>query len=203
MTLTALLTLMGLQALIAISPGPAAIVTIKTAAASGVRAGLMLSLGLAIAIAIWATTALAGLAVIFEVAPFLQTGLRILGAGFLIWIGLSMIRHAREPLPVAQAARAVASGRLLRLGIVTNLANPKALAYFTAVFVTIMPADPSLMAAALTLGVIFAIEFAWYATLRIVFSRAAPARAYQRAKTQLDRIFGGLVTLLGARIAYN
>ena len=45
MALSAFLTLIGLQALIAMSPGPAAVITIKTSAATGGKAGLMVSLG--------------------------------------------------------------------------------------------------------------------------------------------------------------
>lgn len=203
MTLAALLTLMGLQVLIAISPGPAAVLTIKTAAASGMRSGLLVSLGLALAIVIWAAGAIAGLSVVFEVAPYLQTGLRIIGALFLIWIGIAMVRHASAPMPDAKAAVSKTALSLVRLGVVTNLANPKALAYFAAVFVGIMPQAPSVASVAITLCVIFVIEFGWYATLSIVFSRPSPRRVYIRAKSILDRIFGGLIAALGARIAYN
>jgi len=201
MTLGALLTLMGLQALIAMSPGPAGVLTIKTAAAQGIRAGLALSFGLAFAIVIWATAALAGLSVVFEVAPYLQTTLRLIGAAFLIWIGIGMFRHAKAPMADIGTASEKGLLALARLGLWTNLANPKALAYFAAVFVGLMPEDPSWGWGALILGVIFAIEFAWYAALSLVFSRPAPRRAYIRAKGWLDRIFGTLIMGLGARIA--
>ncbi|MDX8348748.1 LysE family transporter [Cognatiyoonia sp. IB215446] len=203
MTWAAILTLAGLQALIAISPGPAAVVTIKTAASQGVKAGLALSFGLASAILIWASAALAGLSIVFEVAPYLQTSLRVAGGLFLIWIGWSMWRHARTPLPDPVAAPAIGAARLVRLGLLTNLANPKALAYFAAVFVGIMPADPTFAMALTILTVIFVIEFAWYAALSIAFSRPSPRRAYQRGKMHIDRAFGGILALLGARIAYN
>jgi len=203
MTWAAILTLAGLQALIAISPGPAAVVTIKTAASQGVKAGLALSFGLACAILIWASAALAGLSIVFEVAPYLQTSLRIVGGLFLIWIGWTMWRHARTPLPDPGAAPAIGAARLLRLGLLTNLTNPKALAYFAAVFVGIMPADPNFAMALTILAVIFVVELAWYAALSIAFSRPSPRRAYQRGKTFIDRTFGGIVALLGARIAYH
>ncbi|MEJ8560377.1 LysE family transporter [Yoonia sp. GPGPB17] len=203
MAVSALLTLIGLQALIAMSPGPAAVITIKTAAANGVKAGFFVSLGLALAIVLWAMAALAGLAIIFEIAPFLQTGLRIAGAIFLIWIGFSMIRHASQPISDAQAAAPAPAWHLIRLGLITNLANPKALVYFSAVFVTVMPADPGINVAMLVLTVIFVVELLWYALLSLMFSRPTPARLYRRAKTHLDRLFGGLIALLGARLAYN
>ncbi|QMU57364.1 MAG: LysE family translocator [Boseongicola sp.] len=201
MTLTALLTLAGLQALIAISPGPAAVLTIKTAASEGVRAGLAISLGLAIAIVIWASAALAGLSLIFEVAPFLQTTLRFIGAAFLIWIAISMWRHAPDPMPEAKTGPETSLSRLVRLGIYTDLANPKALAYFTAVFTGLLPIDPTLRDAALILVTVFTVEFIWYATVSAVFSRDTPRRAYGAAKSWLDRVFGGILALLGIRIA--
>ncbi len=201
MTLSALLTLAGLQALIAMSPGPAGVLTIKTAAAEGARSGLLLSLGLALAIIVWAAGAMAGLSLIFEIAPYLQTAFRLIGAAFLIWIGISLWRKASEPMPEVSAARLKSPVALVRLGLLTNLANPKALAYFAAVFTGIMPTDPTIADAALILTVIFAIEFVWYAILSLVFSRAAPRRAYARAKGWLDRAFGGIVALLGAKIA--
>ncbi len=201
MTATALLTLIGLQTLLAISPGPAAVLTIKTAAAEGARAGIFLSLGLAIGVVIWAAAALAGLSLLFEFAPCLQTSLKLLGAGFLIWVGFSLWRGADRPLEDVAAAKRQHPFRLIRLGIWTDLANPKALAYFAAVFTTIMPTEASMGWTLAILAIIFAIEMVWYTLLSLVFSRSGPRRAYIRAKGWLDRLFGALLALLGARIA--
>ena len=201
MTMTALLTLIGLQAVIAMSPGPAGVLTIKTAAASGLRVGMALALGLALAIVVWATAALAGLSILFEIAPFAQGALRIMGAAFLIWVGVSLWRGADAPLPDAGSVPPRPWWATVRLGLVTNLANPKALAYFTAVFAGLLPADPSVATAGLILGVVFAVEAVWYAALAAVFSRPAPRRVYARMKSKLDRIFGVAVAGLGARIA--
>ncbi len=183
------------------SPGPAGVLTLKTAAAHGARAGLWLSLGLALAIVIWAGAALAGLSLIFEIAPFLQTALRVIGAAFLIYVGCTMWRHAREPVQDGTDLPQRTGARLVKLGVYTNLANPKALAYFAAVFTGIMPVDPTLRDAGLILTLIFFIEFGWYATVTIVFSRSAPRRFYVAAKSWLDRTFGAVLALLGIRIA--
>ena len=201
MTISALLTLISLQALLAMSPGPASVLTIKTAAAEGARAGLLLSFGLAIAVVIWAAAALAGLSVLFEIAPYLQTSLKLIGAGFLIWIGISLWRGADQPLKDVDAAKGHNPLKLIRLGIWTDLANPKALAYFAAVFTTIMPTEISIGWTLAILAIIFAIELVWYALLSLIFSRSGPRRAYIRAKGWLDRLFGALVALLGVRIA--
>ena len=201
MTLAAFLTLAGLQAMIAMSPGPAGVLVIKTAAASGLRAGLALAMGLAGAIVVWALAALTGLSILFEIAPYAQTALRIVGAVFLIYVGWTLWRGAAEAIPEAGIVAPRHWAGTFRLGLVTNLANPKALAYFTAVFAGLMPTDPDAGLAALILGTIFVIEAAWYSALALVFSRPAPRRFYARIKLYLDRLFGAAVMALGARIA--
>ena len=201
MTLTALLTLAGFQLLLAMSPGPASVLTIKTAASQGARAGFLLSVGFGIAVAIWAGAALAGLSVVFEVAPFLQTTFRIIGAAFLIYVGWSMWRHASEPIPERSSAPVTNPFRLIRLGIITDLANPKALAYFAAIFTGIMPEETSVTTVLTILTLIFCIEFFWYSFVTMVFSRPKPRQLYARIKSWLDRVFGGILALLGLRIA--
>ncbi len=201
MTAAALLTLAGLQALIAMSPGPAGVLCIKTAAADGARAGVALALGLALGIIVWAIAAIGGLSLLFEVAPYLQTAFRIIGAAFLIWIGLMLWRNADAPMPEARGVRGRSVLGMIRLGMVTNLANPKALAYFAAIFTGFLPTEPGALDAVLILGTVFAVELAWYTALALVFSRPGPRRAYGRAKAWLDRVFGAIIMALGARIA--
>lgn len=201
MTVEGFIALAGLQLLLAMSPGPATVITIKTASSNGLGAGLVLSLGLATGVLIWAVAALTGLSLIFELAPYLQTALRIAGGLFLIWIGISLWRHANDPLPDAGQASPVGPWRTFRLGVYTDLANPKALAYFAAVFSGVIPAEPTLGTAVAILTMIFVIEMGWYALVSLVFSRPTPQRFYRTAKTSLDRVFGGLIALFGGKIA--
>lgn len=201
MTVEGFIALAGLQLLLAMSPGPATVITIKTASSNGLWAGLVLSLGLATGVLIWALVALTGLSLIFELAPYLQTTLRIAGGLFLIWIGISLWRHANDPLPDTAGSNPMRLGRTFRLGVYTDLANPKALAYFAAVFSGVIPAEPTLGAAVAILTMIFVIEMGWYALVSLVFSRPTPQKLYRAAKSVLDRAFGGLIALFGAKIA--
>ncbi len=201
MTLSALLTLAVLQFFIAASPGPATILTIKTAARDGLRAGLALALGLAVAIVLWAVAAITGLSVLFEIAPWLQAGLRVVGGLFLIWIGLQLWRGARAPLDLDAVQLPRSHGASMRLGVFTNLANPKALAYFAAVFTGILPTDPAFADTVLILMVVFVVELFWYAVVATLFARPAARRLYQRIKAWIDRLFGALISAIGIRIA--
>ncbi|MGZ2258212.1 LysE family translocator [Roseobacter sp. A03A-229] len=201
MTLAALAGLVVLQLMLAMSPGPAAILTIRTAAGEGLRPALLLNLGLTCGVLLWAMAALAGLSLVFELMPWVQTGLRIVGGLFLIWIGISLWRHASEPLPEAQAGAPRSGWQAFWLGLWCNLANPKALAYFAAVFTGIIPQGMTWQDAVLILTVIFVVETGWYACLATVFSRSRPRRIYAQIKTRAERCFGAVLGLFGARIA--
>ena len=201
MTLSALLTLAVLQFFIAASPGPATILTIKTAARDGLRAGLALALGLAVAIVLWAVAAITGLSVLFEIAPWLQAGLRVVGGLFLIWIGIQLWRGASAPLDLDAVQLPRSHGASMRLGVFTNLANPKALAYFAAVFTGILPTNPALADTVLILMVVFVVELFWYSIVATLFARPTARRLYQRIKAWIDRLFGALISAIGIRIA--
>lgn len=201
MTLSALAGLALLQLILAMSPGPATVLTIRTAASEGTRPALFLSLGLALGVLVWAVAALAGLSLVFELMPWVQTGLRVAGGLFLIWIGISLWRHATEPMPDATDRPPRRAQAAIWLGVWTDLANPKALAYFAAVFTGVLPADMDLQDAALILAVVFTVEILWYSCVAMVFSRPAPRRFYGRIKTGAERCFGALLGLFGARIA--
>ena len=135
--------------------------------------------------------------------PWLQTGLRVIGGLFLIWIALSLWRNAAAPLPETRMQVPRSTASILRLGIWTNLANPKALAYFAAVFTGVLPADLTWVQALIVLAMIFAIETGWYAALSLLFSRTGPRRVYVRIKTGAERVFGVLLGLFGVRIALS
>jgi threonine/homoserine/homoserine lactone efflux protein len=197
-TLSALLALALAQALLAMSPGPATVLTMQTAASRGVKAGLRVALGLTLGVLAWALAALVGLSLLFEMAPWLQTGLRVAGGLFLVWIGISLWRGARRPMPEPGAAAPGFAG--VRVGITTNLANPKALAYFAAVFTGILPPDPNVADGLAILALIFVVELGWSSTVAAIFSRRGPRAAYARAKLWADRAFGVVIGTLGLRL---
>ncbi|WP_298912602.1 LysE family transporter [uncultured Roseobacter sp.] len=203
MTVAALTHLMLLQVLIAMSPGPAVVLTIRTAASKGARAALKISLGLALGILLWAIAALAGLAVLFEVMPWIQTGLRLIGAAFLVWIGIRLWRDASHPLAEIGTELAPQGYSGVGLGVWTNLANPKALAYFAAVFTGILPVNVTFADAAAILAVVFIVEAAWYTSVALVFSRPAPRQIYARVKAGLERFFGALIAAFGLRLLFE
>ena len=202
MTLAAFLTVAAVHLLAAISPGPSFVLSVKTAAAEGLRPAVGLAVGFGIGAGLWATAALTGLALVFEVEPMLFTAMKLLGAAFLVWLAVSMWRHAPNPVPAGDAAAPPRGLRsAVRLGTLAMLANPKPAIFFGAVFVGLVPATAGWGDKAAVLLNIVCVEAAWYALVARFFSLPRARAAYGRAKTWLDRCMGVALGALGLRLA--
>ncbi len=204
MTLTAFFATWAICFLAAASPGPAVLMAARIGLTEGFRIGLALALGIGVGAIIWAMAALFGLSLLFEFAPALLTAFKFGGALFLIWIALNMWRNADAPIaePTTGAASRSIPGAL-RLGVITQLANPKPAIFFGAVFVGMVPTDtPNWILVAL-LGCIFLGETLWTAGVARLFSLEKTRLFYITVKHLIDRAFGGILALLSIKIATN
>jgi threonine/homoserine/homoserine lactone efflux protein len=202
MTAAVLLSIWSLHLLAAVSPGPAILMAARTGVTEGFRTAVWLCLGMGIGALVWALAALFGLAALFHVAPSALWALKVAGGLFLCWIALQMWRHAPERLPEAPAG-AAPRGALaaLRLGLLTQLSNPKTAVFFGAVFVNTVPAGTSAGWLAVILGLVFCNEIVATLTVARAFSLATTRRAYARMKTGIDRTFGAVLGALGLKVA--
>ena len=145
--------------------------------------------------------ALSGLAMLFKLAPQLLWSFKIAGGLYLMWIALGLWRSADTHLtePSAAPPRSVASA--FRLGLTTQVSNPKPAVLMSAIFVGMVPPGTSTGVIALLLAYLFVAETTWNTLVARIFSFQSTRRAYIGAKTTIDRIFGGLLGLLGLKIA--
>ena len=90
-----------------------------------------------------------------------------------------------------------------RLGLFTQLANPKPAVMFSAIFLGTVPQGTQLWVYLALLAVIFAAETLWNTAVARIFSLDGARARYISLKTVIDRSFGGLLALLGVKIATN
>ncbi|MFN4153074.1 MAG: LysE family translocator [Paracoccaceae bacterium] len=201
MTLAAFLAVAALLTMGAVSPGPAVLMSARTGVTEGLRTGFFLAMGIGLGAVIWATLALSGLAALFKIAPALLWAFKIAGGLYLIWMAVQMWRNAADPLPdtTGQPPRSALSA--FRLGLVTQLSNPKPAVVLSAIFIGTVPPQTPLWVLVSLLTFLFTVETLWNTIVARIFSLPATRRAYVGAKSAMDRSFGGLLALLGAKIA--
>ena len=93
-----------------VSPGPNFLATVQASLVHSRRAGLLVALGIAIGTTIWATASLAGLALLFERVGWLYHAVRLLGAAYLLFLGLRTLLSLRRGTPAPAETRAPVAG---------------------------------------------------------------------------------------------
>lgn len=203
MTLAAFLALASVQLMAAISPGPAVLMTARTGVTQGLRMGVWMAAGIGFGAVFWAVAALFGLALLFKVAPAALVALKIIGGAYLIWIAIQMWRHAKEPLSTDSTDQTLPQSGPAALwkGITTQLANPKPVVFFGAVFAGMVPPDTPIWIKGALLCVVFSTDFTWNVIVARLFSFDRTRAAYLNLKTLIDRSFGAVLALLGLKVA--
>lgn len=202
MTLAAFIAVALLHLMAAISPGPAVLMAARTGVTEGLRTGAYLAMGIGAGGVIWATAALFGLALVFQAAPSLLWALKIIGGLYLLYMAWGMWRGAEQPLDMTSATKTPRSaGSAFRLGLWTQLANPKPAILFSAIFIGTVPPGTSLWVYAALLTTVFVNETVWNTFVARIFSFDRTRAGYISLKSGIDRTFGGLLALLGVKIA--
>jgi threonine/homoserine/homoserine lactone efflux protein len=130
------------MAVLAITPGPANLFAIATGMRRGRAAVLLGVLGMNLATLVWFAGAALGLGALVTAFPQVFHLLAIAGALYVAWLGLSSILAGVRNAPDAETPHATVSRSAFRDGFAVQLANPKALLFFTAVLPPFL--DPKL-----------------------------------------------------------
>ena len=216
--------------LISASPGPAIAVILRRSATLGGRAALPLVAGIEAGLFTWAVLAAVGLSALLAVSEVAYTALKVVGAGFLIVLGVLALREAvrergrakaedqgsperpdpadaapvvpRGVLPAVNGRPAPGPRRLFAEGMATNLANPKAAIFMIAFFPQFIPAGYPVLPTTLALATLqVTVEFTLYALLALGVGRARRVFTRPRVRVALEAASGTVLIALGLRVA--
>lgn len=188
----------------AASPGPSFVMVARTAAASGRADGLSAALGMGIGALLFAIASLLGLNAIFLAVPGLYIALKAVGGVYLAYLGLRIWRGAKRPLDVSAGATeepGTARRNCFLLGLATQVSNPKTAIVYASVFAAFLPPAPSIQYNLAIVALVFVIEAGWYAVVATALSSESPRAAYLRYKNWIDRSAGGIMGILGLKLA--
>ena len=185
-----------------ISPGPNFLATAHAALSQSRRSGVLVAAGIAVGTTLWATVSLAGLGLLFQSAGWLYAAVKLAGGAYLIYLGLRTIAAAHRRPAVALPSRAPLTGRqAFRRGLLTDLANPKAAAFFTSLFAVAVPPTAPLWFDAAVVALVVAMAGGWYAVVACAMTAGPIPALYRRAERAIGYLTGAVFIGLGARLA--
>lgn len=185
-------------------PGPDMLFILGCGMRGGPRAGVLATAGVATSEAVHVAVVAAGLAALFTAVPIAYTVVRILGAGYLVFIGVQAIRHRNDPREDQAVAIGMSGRKAYVSGVLTNLLNPKMVTFSIAFLPQFV--DPALGQVWLQFVVLGAImislEFLVDGTVGVVAGRVGGwLRRHRRASRRLDTATGGMFVGLGIALA--
>ncbi|AJZ90744.1 threonine transporter [Klebsiella michiganensis] len=185
------------------SPGPDFFFVSQTAVSRSRKEAMMGVLGITAGVMVWAGVALLGLHLILEKMAWLHNIIMVGGGLYLCWMGYQMLRGAFKKETTGEEAPKVelaSGGKSFVKGLLTNLANPKAIIYFGSVF-SLFVGDNVGSAERWGLFVLIAIEtFAWFTIVASLFALPKMRRGYQRLAKWIDGMAGALFTGFGIHL---
>ena len=210
--MTAVLLAFALTAtLLILAPGPDSMLVMRNTLRGGQRAGWITACGTMSGLAVWAVAAALGLSELLRVSHVGYDILRLAGAAYLIWLGVTSLRSrggtavaaaggAGEP-PGRPAGRA-RGWRVYLNGLLSNRFNPKIGVFFVAFLPGFIPARASAAAFSLVLGLWFIVETgAWLVALTWMVARGVGWLRGSAAQRWAERVTGVVLIGFGLRLA--
>ncbi len=196
-----LFTVISITLIVAVVPGADFVVVTRNALNGGRLAGIMTALGIALALGVHVTYALAGIGLIVSQSIFVFNALKLVGAVYLIILGITMYRSASPDMEKVEGQKSITPLKALRWGFLTNVTNPKATMFALSVFVQVTSHDTPLLTQ-IGYGFIMAGGvFLWFVLVTLFFTYTPIRNAFLRMKMGMERTFGVLLAALGMGIA--
>lgn len=198
-------TVVTVHVLAVASPGPDFVLCVRHSLAHGRAAGTWTGLGFALGVVVHCTLAALGLAVLVERSLLIFSAVKLLGAAYLVYMGVMALRSrssGRAPdMAEAAALPALSPARAVLSGFVTNLLNPKAILYFLGVFTMVVSPEVPASVLLSVSAVMVALTFAWFSLVAMFFTRAPVRAVFYRWENIINKAFGGILVLFGAKLA--
>jgi threonine/homoserine/homoserine lactone efflux protein len=192
--------------LLNIMPGPDTAYIVGRSIQFGWRGGAMATLGVSCGCLVHVFAAAIGLSALLMASSAAFAVLKLLGAAYLCFIGLTMLlsRAPKTPDDIPAAAEPVSLRQVFWQGALTNVFNPKVALFFLAFLPQFVAADaPHKALAFILLGAIFIFNGTlWCLGVAAVAAETAGRIAQSgRVALWINRALGGLFVYLGVRIA--
>ena len=186
------------ETVLCLTPGPAVLFVVAQGLGRGARAALTAATGILAGNAFYFALSATGLGAVLLASYELFSAIKWIGAAYLVWLGVRTFQAA----PTLRAVPAAAGGRLVGRGFLVQVANPKALVFFTALLPQFIDPEARVLPQVVILGVTsLLVELAVLAAYGTLAARATHLTARPGFLTASNRVAGGLLVAAGLRMA--
>lgn len=198
-----LLAFVGVSVAVVVIPGPDMALVARNVLRHGRSAGIATSVGICTGILGWAVAAALGVSTLLATSAIAFTALKLAGAAYLIYLGISTLRGHDGPLVSGPDNRAgLTWDRAWRQGLLSAMLNPKLGVFFLTLLPQFIAPGESPAGQALQLAVVFdLIGLAWLVTYSAMLGAVGSVLNRPGPRRLIRWVTGTILVGFGARVA--
>lgn len=195
MEFTAWLSLASICILGAMTPGPSLAVVLKHTISGGRLNGMIASIFHGIAVTLYASLTVLGMAVIIKETPWLFNIIKYAGVAFLLWLAFKALTSKSVLADLHTQTSKVSWRTSAYEGFSIAFLNPKLALFFLALFSQFIHADASLQQKTLMVATVGGIDTLWYCLIALILSQSNILAKLKANTHVVDKITG--IALIG------
>ena len=203
LSLIGTVTILHLLALM--SPGPDFLMILRNALTYSRRIGVWTAIGLCFGIMVHLLYCFAGIALLISKSIVIFNIIKLLGAGYLIYMGIGSLLQKSEKIDLytIKKKKEIMPFTAIKIGFFTNILNPKATLFFLSLFtLVISPETPNHILLILSVIMVL-LTGIWFSFVAIFFTYPKVQRIFSKYQNCFNKVFGGLLVSLGLKVAFT
>ncbi|MEY1578666.1 LysE family translocator [Providencia manganoxydans] len=185
-----------------ISPGPDFAMVTRNSYAYGTKVGLFAALGIAVGVQVHVFYTLFGVTLIIMGSPTLFTIVKLLGVGYLVYIGFKSFKNTQKMNTEGNNLTKPSSLTAFRMGFLTNALNPKTMFFVVSVYTQVIQNNNSQW---LNFSYGLFISFAhwlWFSLIALFFATPTIRNRILNYQLTMDKVIGALLMILGISLLF-
>lgn len=204
-SLPLLFSFISVAAILTMTPGVDTAMVLRACASGGAKPGWFAAIGIALGCLVWGGVVALGLGVILQASNLAYMVVKYLGAGYLFWMGVQLIRHPKRTLENSSGITLKESPWvMLKRGFLTNLLNPKIGVFYLTFLPQFIPAHANVRLDSFILAAIHAVlTLIWFALLITLTAPLTKMLRRPEVISGLDRVAGAVFILFGLKLVFS
>ncbi len=194
-----------LNLLAVLSPGPDFVMSVKNSLNYSRKTGIFTAIGIGLGLCIHLAYCAAGIGYIIATSAAVFTVIKYAGAAYLIYMGVGSIIAKKSIIHISNEKKAVdiTSFQAIKIGFLTNVLNPKAALFFLGIYSLMINGETPLYVVLIISLIIVSTAIVWFTLVALFFTQQKIQLAFLRFESVINKSFGGLLILLGVKLAFT